>query len=201
MPLQPPRLQCLLLVFGSVRDRADWPTRRMQPELFVLATLAMCGLFPLLGSASADERKQPPGYYLPQPDDFRAAYDADGENESRQSWDEYYGWVKAFYRGNLFASGWTRQAKRVAEAVDDRQVREEIIVRSNALGRQISQEWSKDNAVRRIDSDDLTTFGRQLKQAVKDDDGSGTAVGDALKDIEKVVGQRLGKPDLESSAK
>lgn len=175
-------------------ERNGFFTRAMPHAVALPAALAVCGLLVVAGHALGQERKGRPVLYAPEAKDFRAAYDADQSNKSRQSWDAYYGWVETFYRGNLFAAGWTSQARRLAAHVDDREVWDGIVVRLNALGRQIAQEWSKDNAIRRISSADLAAFGRQLERAAKIDNGTGSAIGKAIGEIAEVVKARRTQP-------
>jgi len=49
-------------------------------------------------------------HYAPKPADFRTIYERDIANKARQEWDEYFSWIKTFYSGNLFESGWTKRA-------------------------------------------------------------------------------------------
>lgn len=142
---------------------------------------------------AADERNQDAeSLYEPQEADYRKAYDADKANHSKQTWRDYYRWVQIFYRGNLLAEGWTNLAKQVIARIKGKPVQQKTIKTINRLGRRISEEWSKDNGVRKIDTQDLNSFGRQLKEAMKHDNGSGDAIHKALEKIDEVVSKKLG---------
>ncbi len=114
--------------------------------------------------------------YRPVPSDFRAAYEMDENNSSRQTWDDYYSWVIKFYGGNLFDSGWTKRAVEVLEGVQSEQVRDELRASLNELSQMIAAEWSKDNAVRKISTSDLSAFGSRLLLAKSKDDGTGANI-------------------------
>ena len=128
--------------------------------------------------------------YEPQPDDFRSAYQADSKNSAKQSWQTYYGWIVAFYRGSFFAEGWTAQGKRLLSRFGDEQARGKVTAALNKLGREIAQQWCKDKSAQRINNDDLMNFGRQLDQAVKKRDSSGAALCATLEKIEQIVTNR-----------
>jgi len=131
-----------------------------------------------------------PQLYEPQPDDFRSAYQADGKNSAKQSWQVYYGWIVAFYHGNFLTEGWTAQGKRLISQFSDEQARARVTTNLNSLGRKIAQEWCKDRSAQRINNNDLTSFARQIDQAVQKSDSSGTALCATLEQIEQVVTSR-----------
>jgi len=95
---------------------------------------------------------------------FRQKYDADKANQAKQSWDEYRKWVARFYEGQKFPpiAGWAEREKDlVAKAPPQKPRIEEV-------GRLIAAEWAKDNAVRKVSTSDLQTWGGQFKDAAKD---------------------------------
>ena len=55
------------------------------------------------------------GWYIPHEDDFRPEYDRDRANQKVQTWKEHWNWITSFYNGNLFTSGWTRDARATVE--------------------------------------------------------------------------------------
>lgn len=115
-------------------------------------------------------------FYMPKPGDFRVAYDKDAVNKTRQAWEEYYGWVKTFYSGNLFESGWTKRAMTVLEGLHSERVRDELRANLNELSKVLAGEWAKDNSVRMVDNSDLRKFGSRFLDAKAKDDGSGSII-------------------------
>src|SRR5579871_3006768 len=73
---------------------------------------------PALMVPSSDSTSRAPRakeHYLPSPSDFRTLYDRDIANKAKQNWEEYYSWIKTFYSGNFFESGWTKRAMAILE--------------------------------------------------------------------------------------
>ena len=115
---------------------------------------------------------------------FRAKYDADKANQAKQSWDEYRKWVARFYEGQRFPpiAGWAdREKDLVAKAPAAR-------AQIESVGRLIAAEWAKDNAVRKVSTSDLQTWGGQFKDAAKDP----AAMLAALQSVEKEIAKRTG---------
>src|SRR4051794_5811718 len=53
----------------------------------------------------------------PSPEDYREEYDRDATNQKKQTWTQYWGWVKSFHEGSFFVSGWTDRAKNLVVGV------------------------------------------------------------------------------------
>lgn len=98
---------------------------------------------------------------------FRKAYEADAANRTKQSWDDYWGWVQAFYKGKTFppVPGW---AKREEEIIRHHHVRHDVRHALSETGRLLAAEWSKDNSVRKVSTGDLQTWGKQFSDVSKD---------------------------------
>ncbi len=125
------------------------------------------------------------GWYSPRAEDFRAPFDRDPINAGRQTWDEYWGWIKAFYAGNLLSKGWTDRARWLLDDVKSAAERDRLRARLNVLGREIGAEWAKDYDVRKLSSADLLTWGKMLEQAREDDAGDGAAFQRAIDAIDR----------------
>jgi hypothetical protein len=155
---------------------------------------AITGLGPL---AAAEPPKDPPPpetateLYSPREDDFRPEYDRDAANRAKESWKDYWYWVKKFYDGDLITRGWTRQAKDLLAVVRSDRARDELRAVVNDLGRRVAAEWSKDNGVRKIDTAALIHYGRLLQEAKARDDGSGGSIRAALDKVRSAVDARL----------
>lgn len=117
---------------------------------------------------------------------FRAAYEADAANKGRQPWADYLGWVRAFYEGKRFppVPGWAARERDLATRLRP-DARIAVLARAAETGRRIAAEWAKDNAVRRVSTDDLRSFGGALDQAAKADAGDGARILAALAAIER----------------
>jgi hypothetical protein len=130
-------------------------------------------------------------WYQPTEADFRLEYERDSANRNRQSWSGYWRYVRSFYDGNLFVSGWTSHVQSVLDMIRSESVRDELRAALNDLGRRIAAEWAKDNSIRAIDTSDLRTFGRRLLAARDREDGSGSTVRAEIESVRLQVDERL----------
>ena len=144
--------------------------------------------------AAEDER-----WYEPRAEDFRPAYDRDIANGGKQTWEQYWGWVQSFYRGNLLAKGWNDRSRWLVEEIRSDDDRRRLRTRLNALGRDICSEWAKDYEVRKIGSADLMTWGKMMEKARTSDDGSGAAIHRSL-DTTAAAGSRAARPTEPNSS-
>lgn len=97
---------------------------------------------------------------------FRARHDADASNKAKQSWSDYWGWVKIFYEGKRFppVPGWAdreRDLMKKVAAPDAERARAALA----ETGRALAAEWAKDNSVRKISTDDLRRWGSEFSDA------------------------------------
>lgn len=97
---------------------------------------------------------------------FRAQYEKDAANKSKQSWNDYWGWVQTFYKGKTFppVPGWASREKEIAGKVPEARVELET------TGRALAAEWAKDNAVRKVSTSDLQTWGKKFSDASRSRD-------------------------------
>lgn len=100
---------------------------------------------------------------------FRARYEADASNRAKQSWSDYWGWVKTFYEGKRFppVPGWGDRERDILKkigAADQERARSALA----ETGRALAAEWAKDNAVRKVTTDDLRKWGGEFSDASKD---------------------------------
>jgi hypothetical protein len=133
-------------------------------------------------------------WYTPLASDFRPEYESDVVNKSRQTWDQYWSWVKVYYAGNLLHDGWTNQAKETLQAIRSETLRDSLQADLNGLGRRLAAEWAKDNSCRKIDTAALRSFGLRLKQAQKKDDGSGEMVRETVQALRTEIEAKLVDP-------
>ncbi len=124
-------------------------------------------------------------WYTPRAEDFRPDFDRDPANRARQSWEQYWGWVRSFYRGNFFTKGWNDRASWLVENVRSDIERKRLRTKLNALGREICAEWAKDYDARTIGSADLLTWGKMMEKARDRDDGRGAEIDRSVEAIRK----------------
>lgn len=103
--------------------------------------------------------------YAPDEKHFRPRYEEDEQDRKRQLWDKYWRWVETFYSGNLLFRGWTAECRNIVERIHNLDQRDRVIARMNVLGRLISAEWAKDNAIRLIDTADIRQWGLWLRES------------------------------------
>ena len=135
--------------------------------------------------------------YAPDEKHFRPRYDEDEEDRKRQSWDTYWKWVEAFYEGNLLIRGWTVECRNIADRIHNLDQRDQAIARLNVLGRLISAEWAKDNAIRLIDTNDIRQWGQWLRESSTGDEihviSDIEPIVEALNRIESLVIEKIKK--------
>jgi hypothetical protein len=75
-------------------------------------------------------------------------------------------WLKKFYQGTFLVKGWKAQMRDLLQDFQG-QERDAVNDLLGDLGEKIGREWSKDNAVRRIDTAMLQQWGANLTSARK----------------------------------
>lgn len=132
---------------------------------------------------------------IPQTQVFRVAYEADEENQMRQSETEYLEWVLSFYQGNLASpSGWKDIQGYVYEAPAP-EAAQELLDELSLLGIAIGREWSKHNDIRQIDTRMLSLWGSTI-QLAPDFDAQKQTVELIAKDIDLLLRGSLRKQDI-----
>jgi len=132
---------------------------------------------------------------IPQTQVFIVAYDADEENQGRQSETEYLEWVLSFYQGNLaYQSGWQDIQGYVYEAPAP-EAEQELLEQLSLLGIAIGSEWSKHNDVRQIDTRMLSLWGSTIQLAPDFDTQKQTVEVIAI-DIDLLLSGSLSKQDI-----
>ncbi len=140
---------------------------------------------PIITPSVANEPEVEEPWYSPASEHFRPGYDQDATNRAKQTWDQYWSWVKAFYEGNLISDGWTARSKGLVADVKPASEQKKLRAMLNAAGKEIAVEWAKDYNVRKVNSADLLKWGKTLEKAKAKDDGSGAElrrVIDAIRD-------------------
>ena len=132
---------------------------------------------------------------IPQTQVFIVAYDADEENQGRQSETEYLEWVLSFYQGNLaYQSGWQDIQDYIYEAPAP-EAEQKLLEQLSLLGIAIGSEWSKHNDVRQIDTRMLSLWGSTI-QLAPDFDTQKQTVEVIATDIVLLLSGSLSKQDI-----
>jgi hypothetical protein len=118
---------------------------------------------------------------------FKARYEADAANKSKQSWKDYNEWVRVFYEGKRFppVSGWADREKDILGKLPSAS-HAEVKPALSRIGQTLAGEWAKDNSVRKVSTSDLQTWGKRFSDAAKDP----LALVAALQQVESEVGTR-----------
>jgi hypothetical protein len=131
--------------------------------------------------------------------DFRAAYEDDTRNARRQTFEDYWNWVKVFLvTGGAGQRGWLEQGDEVLRGVRDKKAAGELRTRMSSLGKAIAAEWAKAGPSRRVyttilqGSPNLRDWGKQLQRAAAADKGDGAAIRKALDLIETELRAAIG---------
>jgi hypothetical protein len=132
---------------------------------------------------------------IPQTQVFIVAYDADEENQCRQSETEYLEWVLSFYQGNLaYQSGWEDIQSYVYEAPAPK-AEQELLEQLSLLGIALGSEWSKHNDFRQIDTRMLSLWGSTI-QLAPDFDTQKQTVELIATDVDLLLSGSLRKQDI-----
>ena len=73
-------------------------------------------------------------------------------------------WYHRFQEGIPFFDGWKKITQAVVEKFPEHE-REKILAAMQTLGLKIGYEWSRDNRVRKVNTDMLRAWGRDLRKA------------------------------------
>jgi hypothetical protein len=132
--------------------------------------------------------------------DFQREHADDFRNATRQSFEDYWSWVKVFLvTGGAGQRGWLEQGDSVLRRIQDPATVDELRDRLRGLGRTIAAEWAKDSRTRRIHttflqgSPNLRDWGKQLERAADADRGDGASIARAVDAIDREVRSALGR--------
>jgi len=166
---------------------------------FCLSVMLISGfcLTPV-GWCRGEEPCEAKEFESPAPKDYRAEYDSDADNQKKQTWEQYWGWVKSFHEGSFFCSGWTDRAKTMVDGVKPGENRKKLVKEINGYGHDICKEWAKDSSVCKVGTADLTRWGNMIEKAKKIDKGDGDELARAVAAIREEYNKKV-KPPAEGS--
>jgi hypothetical protein len=133
----------------------------------------------------------------PSQKEYREEYDRDNSNQKKQTWDQYWGWVKSFHEGTFFVSGWTDRAKDLVGGVKPGPERKKLVKEINDFGRDLCKEWAKDSSVCKVGTSDLTRWGKIVEKAKKSDAGDGEELARAISSIREEYKKKVNPPPAE----
>jgi hypothetical protein len=165
-------------------------TRARRAFVFSI-TMVTIWCVPSLGWCGDEEPYPAKEFSGPSEKEYREEYDRDAANQKKQSWDQYWGWVKSFHEGSFFVSGWTDRAKELVEGVKHGPERKKLVKEIKAFGKDLCKEWAKDSSVCKIGTSDLTRWGKMVEKAKKEDAGDGEALARAISEIRKEYQKKI----------
>ncbi len=125
--------------------------------LFATLTLSACSiLFPADGW---------PGQLPPQ-EYFIDSYQSANDNQAYQDMDSYLNWIKVFYLGSALSPGWMDLTEGLLYETPEHK-KQGYAETMESLGRLISAEWAKNNAIRLIDTRSASVWRDALVEAVE----------------------------------
>ena len=77
-------------------------------------------------------------------------------------------WFTTFQEGTFYVQGWKKITSGILEKIQQERKKEEIQRSLKHLGIRIGCEWSKNNDVRKIDTDMLEQWGSELQKTAED---------------------------------
>jgi hypothetical protein len=114
---------------------------------------------------------------------FAGEYERDSCNRRRQTFEEYWGWVKnLLLEGGSGFQGWMAQADDLVAKIASDEARQRLREMLHRVGRLIAAEWAKDSACRKMYSTpwqgrpNLMELGRRLQRAMARDKGDGAEI-------------------------
>jgi hypothetical protein len=132
-------------------------------------------------------------FYSPGEEDYLTEYRVGPAARNGQTWEQYWGWVQAFYKGNLLSVGWTTHCHATLAVVKSNDQRRDVVRRINELGKIISREWAKDDHTRKIKTTDLIRWNDVMLKARRSDDGRGRDIVKALQTVQGEAEKLLGR--------
>ncbi|MGP0068596.1 MAG: hypothetical protein ACLQGP_33975 [Isosphaeraceae bacterium] len=145
--------------------------------------------------ANEPEAEEP--WYAPESEHFRPSYDQDAANRSKQTWSQYWSWVKVFYEGNILSQGWTDRSRGLVAELESGSEQKKLRAMLNAVGREIALEWAKDYNLRKISTANLLNWGKRLENAKAQGEGSGAELRRVIDAIRAEYRRKMGLEDDE----
>ncbi len=173
------------------------PTRLSTSLCFSMAFVSsLC--FTAVGRCGSEDPCDAIEIDAPSEKAYREEYNRDADNKKKQTWDQYWGWVKSFHEGSFFVSGWTDRAKELVDGVKAGPERKKLVKEVNEFGKDLCKEWAKDASVCKVGTADLTRWGKLVEKAKKADAGDGEELARAIASIREEYKKKV-KPPAEAA--
>ena len=163
-------------------------------------TLIASTLLTSAGICRAQEPCEEKEIEAPSQKDYREEYDRDATNQKKQTWSQYWGWVKSFHEGTFFVSGWTDRAKDLVVGVKAGPDRKKLAKELNEFGKDLCKEWAKDSSVCKVGTAELTRWGKMVETAKKADAGDGEELAKAISTIREEYKKKVNPPAEDAPA-
>lgn len=133
----------------------------LNSRLIILFTVFL--VYPSISAAHHNEQyKGGATYSTPQSNCFTMS--SIDETTHPQLSREERQWYATFQHGSLLFDGWQDICKSILAEIPPRKEEQTAALLGN-IGKRIGTEWAKNNAVRKIDTDQLRIWGDKLKEA------------------------------------
>ena len=156
-----------------------------------IVTITFAYIQPTLSVCRGQDSVEATEFGAPSPAEYREEYDRDATNQKKQTWPQYWGWVKSFHEGSFFISGWTDRAKGLVVGIKPGPDRKKLVKEINEFGRDICREWAKDASVCKVGTAELTRWGKMVETAKEADAGDGEELAKAIAAIRKEYKKKL----------
>jgi hypothetical protein len=126
---------------------------------------------------------------------FKNEYSQDRENQKKQKLEEYLEYVRQFYEGTTIMlqriPGWNSRVQEILSVLKSEEEKSRTKAKLEGLGKRIAVEWAKDNAVRKISTNDVKRWGSELEKAREEERGGRKKLDEVINRIEVEVQQKL----------
>jgi hypothetical protein len=173
---------------------------RLATSLCVSMTLVSILCLPPVGWCHAEDPCEATEFTGPSQKDYREEYDRDASNQKKQTWDQYWAWVKSFHEGTFFVSGWTDRAKGLVDGVKPGPERKRLVEKVKEFGKDLCKEWAKDSSVCKVGTSDLTRWGKLVEEAKKADAGNGEELARVIAAIREEYKKKVNPPAEDAPA-
>ena len=180
---------------GRLEKKPVRSSFRFTTALCISLSLASSASWVRAGSCGDEEAIEAKEIDAPSQKEYREEYDRDATNQKKQTWDQYWGWVKSFHEGTFFVSGWTDRAKNLVGGVKPGPQRKKLVKEINAFGKDLCKEWAKDGSVCKVGTTDLTRWGKMVEKAKKADAGDGEELGKTIASIRDEYKKKVKPPE------
>lgn len=105
---------------------------------------------------------------LPPKQYFINKYESLPDEKKTSDVNDHLNWVKRFYIGSsLYTNGWLDVSQLIKDSISDLDEKNQMESRMALLGKTIATEWALDNHVRKINTQNMITWGNALLKSIE----------------------------------